>query len=243
MPKEFLMIKHVSLTNRWDLLTHEEYLKRYLLAHQGNKQIPGLVRYLGSPVIQDSNGGDPPFDSMSEMYWSTVDEVRDAFSSKEWQTVRTGQPQRVGGRFMFLVDELSFLDKIPSGYDQDPSASEIVKYVALLNRKDGMTRDEFLKYWIDQHVPLALDTPGLLRYHASPTLQSFNGDNGTRPDPEPAPWDGVVEMWFENREAFTESFRDEYWEQVRTDMYRNLAMGRVAFLVKEHLVFERGQED
>jgi uncharacterized protein (TIGR02118 family) len=140
---------------------------------------------------------------------------------------------------MFLAEEHMIVDRLPADYDARPEEYDVVKYVAFLVRKDGMSRDEFIRYWFDRHIPIAVNAPGLLRYRACPTTQSFNGDNGTRPDPEPAPWDGMVEMWFESLAAFDASFRDPVWDEIRLDRYRNLAMGRTSFLVREHMILDR----
>jgi uncharacterized protein (TIGR02118 family) len=176
---------------------------------------------------------------MSEMYWPSAQDIRDAFMDASWKTVRTDQPNLVGGRFMFLAEEHMILDKLPADYDARPQDFDVVKYVALIVRKDGMTRDEFRSYWFDKHIPIATKAPGLLRYRACPTTQSFNGDNGIRKDAEPAPWDGMIEMWFENMDSFDRSFRDTYWNAIRLDSYKNLAMTRTSFLVKENMVLDR----
>jgi uncharacterized protein (TIGR02118 family) len=234
------MIKHVGPTNRWDLVSRIDYQRAYLGHHTVvSSHIPKLQRYIACLVVRDPSGGEPVFDSMSEMYWPTAQDIRDAFMDASWKTVRSDQPNLVGGRFMFLAEEHMVLDKLPADYDSRPQEFDAVKYVALIVRKDGMTRDEFRSYWFDKHIPIATKAPGLLRYRACPTTQSFNGDNGLRPDAEPAPWDGMIEMWFENMDSFDRSFRDPYWNEIRLDSYKNLAMTRTTFLVKENLVLDR----
>jgi len=114
-----------------------------------------------------------------------------------------------------------------------------VRYLACINRKDGQSREDFKRYWLDKHVPLALRTPGLLGYRASVSVGSINGDSLEREVLDAAPFDGVAEMWFENLAAFSRSFRDPFWDQIRTDYYQNFAMGRIQVVVKEHLIFDR----
>lgn len=234
------MIKHLGLSNRWDLVSRDDYHRDYLGGRTVDaSRIPNLQRYVACLVVRDPSGGEPVFDSMSEMYWPTAQDIRDAFMDSIWKNVRSGQPNLVGGRFMFLAEEHMIFDNLPAGYDARPQEFDVVKYVALIVRRDGMTRGDFLKYWFDKHVPIALKAPGLLRYRACPTTQSFNGDNGTRQDPEPAPWDGMIEMWFKDMESFDRSFHDPYWNEIRLDRYRNLAMTRTSFLVRENMVLDR----
>lgn len=42
--------------------------------------------------------------------------------------------------------------------------SKPVRTVAILGRKAGMSFDEFDRYWLDVHAPLAAQLPGVLRY-------------------------------------------------------------------------------
>ncbi len=77
---------------------------------------------------------------------------------------------------------------------------------------------------------MALRAPGLLPYRACPAIAGLNDDV--------APFDGLAEMWFESLDAFRESFDDPFWERLRDDYYANFAMGRLQFVVEDHLVLD-----
>ena len=63
------------------------------------------------------------------------------------------------------------------------------KHIALLVRQEGMTHEEFVDYWQNEHTPIARDIEGVARYHTVlPT------------DPENAEFDGIAELYFENLE-------------------------------------------
>ena len=64
----------------------------------------------------------------------------------------------------------------------------MVKMMIFLTRRDGMTRDAFARWWLDDHRPLAERLPGLRRH-------SFNLL------PEGAAFDAVVEQWFDSEAA------------------------------------------
>jgi hypothetical protein len=49
--------------------------------------------------------------------------------------------------------------------------------VSLLTRKAGLSREEFVRHWLEVHAPLAYAAPGLRRYVQSPMV----GER-TRPD-------------------------------------------------------------
>jgi len=63
------------------------------------------------------------------------------------------------------------------------------KHVALLVRQSGMSHEEFVDYWRENHTPIAKDIEGVVRYHqVLPT------------DPANAEFDGIAELYFENIE-------------------------------------------
>ena len=49
----------------------------------------------------------------------------------------------------------------------------MIKRVSLLTRKDGMTREQFTRHWLEIHAPLARPVPGLKRYVQSHILEEF----------------------------------------------------------------------
>jgi uncharacterized protein (TIGR02118 family) len=232
------MVKMVGPTNRRDLMSRDDYV-RYYTQQQAPvaRAIPGLVKYFANPALRGANGGDPAFDSVAEMYWESPEAIRQAFTTGEWQAARTDHLHGIAGRVMVVAEETDFEDRLPPGYLQDGGPPKI-KYLAFLNRKDGMSRDDFKAYWFEQHVPKALRIPNLLRYRASICLAGLNGDSMLS-DPHDTPaFDGVVEIWFDTVEAFDESFNDPSWNELRRDYYLNFAMGRLQLLVEENLVMD-----
>lgn len=80
------------------------------------------------------------------------------------------------------------------------------KIVALLQRAEDTTHEEFATYWRDQHVPLVKQLPGLVRYTTA-----------TPADPAAAPYDGIAEAYFESEEAIDEAFRTDLGQRIRED--------------------------
>jgi uncharacterized protein (TIGR02118 family) len=76
------------------------------------------------------------------------------------------------------------------------------KVMTLLKRRAGMPVEEFQMYWRERHAPLAASTPHVRRYVQShPLVQGYRkGD---------LVFDGISEMWFDDRAAFEASRRDE----------------------------------
>ena len=71
----------------------------------------------------------------------------------------------------------------------------MVKAIALLKRKPGLSREEFIEHYEEVHVPLILKhSTGVIKY-----IRNFIVSDGmTEPD-----YDCITELWYEDMEAFT----------------------------------------
>ena len=70
----------------------------------------------------------------------------------------------------------------------------MVKVIMLFNRKQGLSLEEFSRYWSDVHGPLAAKLlPGLKKYVQNHPVNLPGG----RP-----PFDGVAELWFDDQKSW-----------------------------------------
>jgi len=86
----------------------------------------------------------------------------------------------------------------------------MIRLVFVLRRKPGMSLREFQQYWRSVHGPLVArhsTTLDIRRYVQVHTLEDAVNDQlaGARGKMEP-PYDGVAELWWDNREALAASF-------------------------------------
>lgn len=66
----------------------------------------------------------------------------------------------------------------------------MLKFITLLNRKPGLTMEEFYQYWEERHGPLAARLmPGIKRYVQNHVVRF--------PGAEEPPFDGAAEVWYE----------------------------------------------
>ena len=68
----------------------------------------------------------------------------------------------------------------------------MVKMVALLQRPAQVSREEFHRWWLEDHVPMIRRYPGLRKYVVSLTTGPVAGG--------PDEWDGIAELWFDGEE-------------------------------------------
>lgn len=64
----------------------------------------------------------------------------------------------------------------------------MIKVVAVVKAKDGMTRDEFLSVWQNDHPAYVRKLPGIRRYTQSPAVDHR----------KPWPYSGMAELWFDS---------------------------------------------
>ena len=74
----------------------------------------------------------------------------------------------------------------------------MIKSIALLTRKEGLSHEEFVKHWLEVHAPLAHAVPGVRRY-----VQSHIVEARARPDipTTDVEIDGIAELWYDDRAA------------------------------------------
>jgi len=95
-----------------------------------------------------------------------------------------------------------------------------VKAIILLTRREGDTPEDFRRWWLEEHAPLARRLPELQKL-------VFNLAHGD------APYDGVSELWFDSQAAFDAAYASEIGQQVAADSLAHVG-GRVRLVVVEH---------
>jgi len=108
----------------------------------------------------------------------------------------------------------------------------LIKSIVVAHRKAGLTREEFSKYWKNEHGPLAARLiPGVRRYVQNHLIEipgmEYEGD-------------GIVEMWYDNAESWQESMKTiQSNKELAEDGARfcDLRNARV-WIVEEHVVIQ-----
>jgi uncharacterized protein (TIGR02118 family) len=80
----------------------------------------------------------------------------------------------------------------------------MVKVIALLKRKSGLTREEFKRRWLDEHLKLSSQIPDLLGYYVNIAIDHQPEGDGVQPL-----YDGTAELWFKDIETMEAAFASE----------------------------------
>jgi uncharacterized protein (TIGR02118 family) len=89
----------------------------------------------------------------------------------------------------------------------------MIKLVFTLRRREDLTREEFQRYWREQHAPLvkrhadALQIRRYVQVHARETDldDAIAGPRGS----EPRAYDGVAELWWDSLEELVAAFSSD----------------------------------
>ena len=108
-------------------------------------------------------------------------------------------------------------------------AKYMVKVIAMLKRKDGLTLEEFLRYWKGKHGPLILKLfPELKRYVQNTPVRLPRGGE--------LQFDGIAELWFDDLESWRRAadfYLGDEGKPIRDDEERFLDRSKLVFFVAE----------
>lgn len=190
------MIKMVGLMKRRADLTHEQFSQYWLVKHAPLAlKLPGIRRYAQNLVI----GGTPGYDGSPETWWDDTAALKAAIGSPIMAECNKDEQlftSEIGG---LVVVERPILEGQPD------ERKAIIKRMAFLKRKEGLTREQFSEHWLTKHAPLALKLPGLRRYVQSVAL-------GSKSD-----YDGVAETWWDDVESMDKAFQSPIIPEIRAD--------------------------
>lgn len=123
----------------------------------------------------------------------------------------------------------------------------MVKLVFVIRRRQELSSEEFHRYWLEEHGPLArrlLDSLGARRYVQMHTTggdlnAALAGPRGTA-----EAYDGIAEIWWDSLDAFIAAAGSEEGqranETLTADEARFIDFARSSlFLAEEHSLLER----
>jgi uncharacterized protein (TIGR02118 family) len=111
----------------------------------------------------------------------------------------------------------------------------MIKTISLLTRKQGLSREEFVKHWLEVHAPLAHAVPGVRRY-----VQSHIVEERGRPDipMTDVEIDGIAELWYDDGAAMERANASPEAKALHAD--GALFIGRIkSYITEEKVIVPR----
>lgn len=106
----------------------------------------------------------------------------------------------------------------------------MIKLVAMIKRKPGMSPEEFHRYWRNEHGPLVASTRSgahAVRYEQNHRpLSDYRGDSDNG-------YDGVTIQWFCSTEDFYASLAEPDYPLIEADIARFIDTSDLAWVLTE----------
>ena len=196
------MYKHIALLVRQDGMTHEEFVEHWQETHTPiAKDIEGVVRY---QQVLPTEPEHAEFDGIAELYFETLDDLYAALGSpgsRDYDPTRevAAKAREDVDHFLAIEKRPRFIgEEIVQKDEVDGDTDGLYKHSAFLVRQDGMTHEEFVEYWQQNHTPIAREIEGVVKYNT--VLPA---------DPESAEFDGVAELYFDDLEKLYDALGSE----------------------------------
>ncbi len=97
------------------------------------------------------------------------------------------------------------------------------KAMILLTRREDMTPEDFRRWWLDEHRPLASQLPGLRRIVVN-IVEGGREESGI---------DGISELWFDTQADFEAAYATEIGKAVADDSMAHNRR-RMRLFIDEH---------
>jgi len=225
------MIKTIALINRKEGISREEFARHYEEVHAplALKYLKSIRHYARNHIVSALVEAKLPFDCVSQFWFETIEDamkVQEFSQSEEGQVLRDDEVTFLDNdkTLSFLVDERS------SGLEETFVPSETVKAIAIIKKKPGLTREEFIDHYESSHAPLIMKhSTGLFSY-----IRNYTVPMGDEPQ-----FDSLTEMWFKDKASYDEtmSFRlSDAGNVIADDEATFIDMTNIGFyLVSEHV--------
>jgi uncharacterized protein (TIGR02118 family) len=104
----------------------------------------------------------------------------------------------------------------------------MVKLIAFLKRKPGMSMDEFQARWVEVHTRISGKLPNCRGYY-------INIATAQQPDGGEPLYDGTAELWWDSIEAMEEAFKTPIGIEAGADA-EAFAVVRIHLYTTEHTI-------
>jgi uncharacterized protein (TIGR02118 family) len=222
-----LVVKIVIFFKRKPGMSVEDFQQHWRTTHADIiVRLPGIRGYIQSHVLASGyRKGEPVYDGVAETYFDDTQAMKALARMPEYAAVLADEPNFIDGANMASIITDEYVIK-------DGTVSEnAVKRIDFVNRKTGMSVDDFQKHWRETHGPLCRAAQATRRYVQNPTRRAIYDSGGT------PPFDGVAMAWFNDTQALRAAAPTPEFERLRADLENFIARDRSAFvLTREHVI-------
>ncbi|MGI9596975.1 MAG: EthD domain-containing protein [Acidimicrobiales bacterium] len=113
----------------------------------------------------------------------------------------------------------------------------MIKVVEMIKRRPDLDVEPFQHHWLHTHGPIVARIPGLRRYVQSHTRLGGYRRNTGAGEPSSVPYDGIAELWFDDKEALAAITSTEEFAAAKRDEPNFIDLAPlVELVVDEHII-------
>jgi uncharacterized protein (TIGR02118 family) len=223
------MVKVITFLKRKAGMPVEEFQGYWRSRHPDVvTRLPGVRRYVQSHTLLSAyEQGDPTYDGIAEVWADDTGALRAMTQSPVHPELQADEARFIDRASMGVIITEDHV--IKEGTAATPETA--MKRVVFLVRKAGMPVEEFQRYWLSVHGPIAAEIPALRRYVQSHTRRAAY-EAGRAPA-----YDGAAIAWYDSADAFRAAAAGAEYARAAADGPSFLAVDRVrSILTREHVI-------
>ena len=226
------MIVRMGLLRKRPDISTEDFRRHWRDMHGPlAAKMPGLRAYHQNHVIDktqlaiDHDRGAWDLDGISELWFDDRASMEHAIASDAYPPTVADSPNIMLSTTVIVAEQNVVVPR---------ADGPLIKRMSVLERRHGMSRDEFRSEWLGKHAAMVSEFPAIAGY-----TQNLVIGRGVAPgiddETSEVPLDGIVEMWFRKQDDLEKAFRSP-----AADMSQSHALDFLqtitAFLVEVHKI-------
>ncbi|QDM17179.1 EthD family reductase [Tardiphaga sp. vice352] len=226
------MIVRMGLSKKLPGLSTAEFRRHWREVHGPlAAKMPGLRAYHQNHIVDktqlaiDHDRGNWDLDGISELWFDDLASMDRAIASDAYPPTVADSPRLIAATTVIVAEQTVVVPR---------ADSPLIKRISILERRKGMSRDEFRTEWLGKHAAMVADFPLLAGYTQNLVIGRGQAP-GIDDDTGEPPLDGIVEMWFRNQQDLCAAFRSPAADTSQAHALHFLET-ITAFLVEPHVV-------
>ncbi|KAF2420966.1 hypothetical protein EJ08DRAFT_728041 [Tothia fuscella] len=129
------------------------------------------------------------------------------------------------------------------------SSEKLIRITSCIHRKEGVSKEDFYKYWTQVHGPMATDFMKrhgvnlFEQYHATDETKSLGNAMAAAAGREMLSYDGLTDAYVHDFKTFEDAFKDpEYLEKIRPNELAFIDVDSLQMTIEYNYKVLRGGE-
>jgi uncharacterized protein (TIGR02118 family) len=197
-------------------MSKDELKDWWLNFHSINgRLVPGLKYYTINFTLDNSPFGLPPFDGYADNSFESLELLKEGGTSKVMkEQIEDVTKHKLDDPNLCKIAWMEeYIIDVPNGLKEQPNKSSMYKQMGIIKCPPHMTRDELKDWWLNVHVKIGRNFPGLQWFTVNFTIEDTPFG--------PPPFDGYAETWFEDFESLKQAYDSDIMKASMEDVVKH----------------------